>query len=114
MRGRQRGRRTSRGGSEPATPVNHQPSPAVAMELAAGETATRKLTAPAGNPAAAAAPPAARPGETRRPRVTVEVVHGDITQVKSRVAVVGRYQGLPARGPAQQFDGRMESWLSRA
>jgi hypothetical protein len=113
MRGHQRGGHTSRRKIEPSTPVK-QPSPGAPAEPAAVDDAARQLTAPGGIAAAAAAPQDARAGAARRPRVTVEVVHGDITQVKSPVSVVGRYQGLPARGSAQQFDRRMDSWLSRA
>jgi hypothetical protein len=81
------------------------PAPSVARNLTgAGASAPASLVPatpePAPNPA--------------RLHVILEVVHGDITQVKVPVAVVGRYDGLPARGAAKCFDDQLDSWISRA
>jgi hypothetical protein len=80
-------------------------------------SATRNL-APPGVVAAEPPPPqAAKPADeprAKRPRVTVEVVRGSLTQANDPVAVVGRYQGLPLAGPAREFDKILKSWITRA
>ena len=41
-------------------------------------------------------------------------MQGGITNVDAKVAVVGRYDGLPLGGGARAFDRKLDSWLTRA
>lgn len=88
-----------------------------------GSAVTTTVTEPApmrnlaadGMPPPAPRPVVAAPAhESRKPWVTLEVVQGDLTQVVAPIAVVGRYEGLPARGPARAFDDLLDDWISRA
>ena len=46
-------------------------------------------------------------------RIKVTVIYGSLTQVSSPMAVVPRYQGVPLVGPAQDFDIKLDNWLTR-
>ena len=46
--------------------------------------------------------------------VHITLVHGGLTNVKARVVVGARYDGLPFAGPTRVLDFLLDSWLSRA
>lgn len=88
---------------EPTEPADPSP-PGVSRDLSPAATAGQTEPEPS----------AAAESESARIRVTVEVYRGDITDLPADVAVVGRYKGVEARGPARHFDRRLDSWISYA
>jgi hypothetical protein len=92
-----------RGGDAPDPDPSGVPGPARALTPAA-DVGTTESEAPEAA-AAAEAPPS---------RVVVEVYRGDISALYADVAIVGRYKGVGARGPAHLFDRRLHGWLSSA
>jgi hypothetical protein len=85
-------------------PVSHDPEPAGAP----GPARDLAPTATAGTT------DFERDAEAPVSRVTVELYQGDISELYADVAVVGRYRGVGARGPARLFDKRFGGWLTSA
>jgi len=81
---------------------------------AATEAATEAPPAVAAEPSGPAIPPTAGTAASARGVLRVELIWGDLVNVETPVAVVGRYEGLPLNGVARKFDGLLRGLIAQA
>ena len=99
-----------------AVPTNIAPPPdsAASFSPAVDSPAIQRTESPPTQPAQPASGPQPTGSSPPVVQVRITLVEGGITNLQVKVAVAGRYDGLPLGGGARAFDRKLDSWLTRA